>query len=395
MRQVFLNQLMAQVDADGERDSRLACRGPCAKGPVDKIGGWHNRLYKMTPRNLPKQLCGAPEIGYLLLAMKKRTFGGTGVDVSEIGLGCWQLGGAEWGDVPDEKALAILGAAVDSGVTFFDTAVVYGGGRSESLIGRFLKQSPRDIFVATKLGRMPDLYPDKYTEQGIRKAVEASLGRLGVQALDLIQLHCVPAEVMRRGEIFEWLRKLQKEGAISSFGASVESVDEALLCLAQPGLASLQIIFNIFRQKPIGALFPKAIEKGVAIIVRLPLASGLLSGKFTKDTKFGPSDHRFFNRDGQAFNVGETFAGIPFEKAVELVEEIKAFVPQGSSMAQLAQRWILDYEAVSVVIPGATSVEQAKQNAQASDLPALPPQLHEQLAEFYQTKVEPSIRGPY
>ncbi len=327
--------------------------------------------------------------------MKKRTFDGTGKEVSEIGLGCWQLGGAEWGDVPDEKALAILGAAVNSGVTFFDTADVYGGGRSESLIGRFLKQSPRDIFVATKLGRMPDLYPDKYTEQGIRKAVEASLGRLGVLALDLIQLHCVPAEVMRRGEIFEWLRKLQEEGTIRSFGASVESMDEALLCLAQPGLASLQIIFNIFRQKPIGALFPQAIEKGVAIIVRLPLASGLLSGKFTKKTKFDPGDHRFFNRDGQLFNVGETFAGIPFEKAVELVEEIKAFVPQGSSMAQLALRWILDYEAVSVVIPGATSVEQAKQNAHASDLPALPRQLHEQLAEFYQTKVEPFIRGPY
>ena len=327
--------------------------------------------------------------------MKKRTFDGTGEEVSEIGLGCWQLGGAEWGDVPDEKALAILGAAVDSGVTFFDTADVYGGGRSESLIGRFLKQSRRDIFVATKLGRMPDLYPDKYTEQGIRKAVEASLGRLGVQSLDLIQLHCVPAEVMRRGEIFEWLRKLQKEGTIRSFGASVESMDEALLCVAQPGLASLQIIFNIFRQKPIGTLFPKAIEKGVAIIVRLPLASGLLSGKFTKDTKFGLADHRFFNRDGQLFNVGETFAGIPFEKAVELAEEMKAFVPEGVSMVQLAQRWILDHEAVTVVIPGATSAEQAKQNARASDLPALPRQLHEQLGEFYQTRAEPFIRGPY
>jgi aryl-alcohol dehydrogenase-like predicted oxidoreductase len=347
------------------------------------------------PFDFRKQLCGATEIYYLLLGMNKRTLGNTGEEVSEIGLGCWQLGGAEWGDVSDEQALAILGAAADTGVTFFDTPDVYGNGRSESLIGRFLKQSSKEIFVATKLGRMPDLYPDKYTEHGVRAAIEASLARLCIQALDLIQLHCVPTEVMRQGEIFDWLRKLQKEGKIRSFGASVESVDEALLCLAQPGLASLQIIFNIFRQKPIGTLFPKAKENAVGIIVRLPLASGLLSGKFTKKTKFGPNDHRSFNRDGQRFNVGETFAGIPFEKAVELAEEMKAFVPEGVSMVQLAQRWILDHEAVSVVIPGATSVEQAKQNAQASDLPALPRQLHEQLGGFYRTKVEPFIRGPY
>jgi aryl-alcohol dehydrogenase-like predicted oxidoreductase len=327
--------------------------------------------------------------------MKKRTLGNTGKEVSEVGLGCWQLGGAEWGDLSDEKALAILGAAVDSGVTFFDTADVYGNGRSESLIGRFLKQSSTEIFVASKLGRMPNLYPDKYTEQGVREAIEASLARLGVQALDLIQLHCVPTEVMRQGEIFEWLRNLQKEGTIKSFGASVESMDEALLCLAQQGLASLQIIFNIFRQKPIGTLFPQARKKGVGIIVRLPLASGLLSGKFTKETKFGAKDHRSFNRDGQQFNVGETFAGLPFEKAVELAEEMKAFVPEGVSMVQLAQRWILDHEAVSVIIPGATSVEQAKQNARASELPALPRQLHERLGEFYRTKVERFIRGPY
>jgi len=327
--------------------------------------------------------------------MKKRPFGNTGAKISEVGLGCWQLGGAEWGEVSDEQALAILGAAVDSGVTFFDTADVYGSGRSESLIGRFLKRGPKEVFVATKLGRTADLYPDRYTERGVRAAIEASLARLGVQAIDLIQLHCVPAEVMRQGEIFEWLRKLQKEGKIRNFGASVESVDEALLCLAQPGLASLQIIFNIFRQKPIGALFPEAKKKGVAIIVRLPLASGLLSGKFSKDTKFGVNDHRYFNRDGQQFNVGETFAGIPFEKGVELAEEMKAFVPEGFSMVQLAQRWILDYQAVSVIIPGASSVEQAKENARVSDLPALSRQLHDRLENYYQNEVEPFIRGPY
>jgi aryl-alcohol dehydrogenase-like predicted oxidoreductase len=327
--------------------------------------------------------------------MKKRTFDGAGVEVSEVGLGCWQLGGAEWGEVSDELALAILRAAVDSGVTFFDTADVYGNGRSESLIGKFLKQGAKEVFVATKLGRMPDLYPDKYTARRVSAAVEASLGRLGVDALDLIQLHCVPTEVMRRGEIFEWLRKLQTEGKIRNFGASVESMDEALLCVEQPGLASLQIIFNIFRQKAIATLFPKAMEKNIAIIVRLPLASGLLSGKFTKETKFGAKDHRSFNRDGQQFNVGETFAGIPFERGVELAEGMKAFVPEGLNMVQLAQRWILDFDAVTVIIPGASSVKQAKQNAEASDLPKLPRELHERLESYYRTEVEPFIRGPY
>jgi len=327
--------------------------------------------------------------------MKKRPFGKTGVELSEVGLGCWQLGGADWGDISDEQALAILGAAVDSGVTFFDTADVYGSGRSESLIGRFLKkQVPKEVFVATKLGRTPDLYPDKYTETGVRAAIEASLARLGVEAIGLIQLHCVPTEVMRRGEIFEWLSKLQKEGKIRSFGASVESMEEALICVATPGLTSLQIIFNIFRQKPIGTLFPQAKEKGVAIIARLPLASGLLSGKFTKDTKFAVNDHRYFNREGQQFNVGETFAGIPFEKGVELAEEMKAFVPESLTMVQLAQRWILDHDEVSVIIPGASSIQQARENARASDLPELTPQL-ERLANYYQSQVEPFIRGPY
>lgn len=327
--------------------------------------------------------------------MKTRTFGKTGAEISEVGLGCWQLGGADWGNISDERALGILAAAVDAGVTFFDTADVYGGGRSESLIGRYLKQSPAKIFVATKLGRMPDLYPDKYTKAGIRAAIDASLARLGVEALDLIQLHCIPTEVMRQGEVFEWLRQCQQEGKIKSFGASVESMDEALLCLEQPDLAALQIIFNAFRQKPIEALFPHAKEENVAIIVRLPLASGLLSGKITKDTKFAATDHRSYNRDGQQFNVGETFAGIPFDKGVELSEEMKAFVPEGLTMAQFAQRWILDYDEVSVIIPGASTPEQAKANASISDISPLSPQLHERLSNYYQTQVEPFIRGPY
>lgn len=327
--------------------------------------------------------------------MKTRTFGKNGAEISEVGLGCWQLGGADWGNVSDEQALGILAAAVDSGVTFFDTADVYGSGRSERLIGRYLKQSPAQVFVATKLGRMPDLYPDKYTEAGVQAAIDASLARLGVEAIDLIQLHCIPTEVMRRGEVFEWLRKCQKEGKIKSFGASVESMDEALLCLEQPDLAALQIIFNIFRQKPIETLFPHAKEKNVAIIVRLPLASGLLSGKIKKDTKFAATDHRSYNRDGQQFNVGETFAGIPFDKGVELSEEMKVFVPEGLTMAQFAQRWILDYDEVSVIIPGASTPEQAKANAGISDISPLSPQLHERLSNYYQTQVEPFIRGPY
>ena len=314
--------------------------------------------------------------------MKKRKFGKTGADVSEVGLGCWQLGGADWGDVSDEKALEILAAAVEAGVTFFDTADVYGSGRSESLIGRFLKQTSEPIFVATKLGRTQDLYPDKYSESGVRTAIEASLRRLDVEALHLTQL-------------FEWLGKCRKEGKIKNFGASIESMEEALLCLEQPDLASLQIIFNIFRQKPIVSLFPHAKEKEVAIIVRLPLASGLLSGKIHKDTQFAASDHRSYNRDGQQFNVGETFAGLPFEKGVELAEDLNDFVPEAQTMAQFAQRWILDHEEVSVIIPGATSADQARANASISELPPLSQPLHERLANYYQAKVHSFIRGPY
>jgi aryl-alcohol dehydrogenase-like predicted oxidoreductase len=327
--------------------------------------------------------------------MKSRTFGKTGIRVSEMGLGCWQLGGTDWGNVEDKTAFDILSAAVDAGTDFFDTADVYGNGRSETLIGKFLKERKAKIFVATKLGRTGSLYPDKYTEANVRAATEASLQRLGVQTLDLTQLHCVPMEVMRRGEVFEVLRKLQREGKIRHFGASVESMDEALLCLEQPGLVSLQIIFNIFRQKPIQTLFGKAKEKGVAIIVRLPLASGLLSGKLTKQSKFPQNDHRNYNRDGKFFNVGETFAGLPFEKAIELAEALKPLVPTGLTMAQMAQRWILDFDAVSVVIPGASRPDQAAANADVSKLPPLDAKLHAELQKFYEREVVANIRGPY
>ncbi len=327
--------------------------------------------------------------------MNTRPFGKTNLPVSEIGLGCWQLGGADWGDLDDQLAFEILNTAADAGIAFLDTADVYGMGRSETLIGKFLKQRRGNYFVATKLGRMSDLYPDKYTEAGVRAATEASLKRLGVDALDLTQLHCVPPQVLQRGEIFDWLRKLQREGKIKNFGASVEFMDEAKICLAQEGLCSLQIIFNLFRQKPIHTIFAKAKQKRFAIIVRLPLASGLLNGKMTKAQKFPQNDHRNYNRDGQHFNVGETFAGLPFEKGVELADALKPLVPVGMTLADMAQRWILDHDAVSTVITGASKPEQALANARVSSLPPLKPELHKKLAGFYEGKVAQHIRGPY
>jgi aryl-alcohol dehydrogenase-like predicted oxidoreductase len=327
--------------------------------------------------------------------MKQRQFKQAGVMVSEVGLGCWQLGGADWGNIDDKLAFDILGTAVDSGINFFDTADVYGNGRSETLIGQFLKCRHDRIFVATKLGRTAALYPNHYTEAGVVAATDASLKRMGVDALDLTQLHCVPTAVMRQGDIFEWMRKLKRQGKIRQFGASVESMDEALLCLEQEGLASLQIIFNIFRQKPIDKLFAKAKAKGVAIIVRLPLASGLLSGKLSKDTRFPKEDHRSYNKDGQYFNVGETFAGLPYDKAVELADALKSLVPAGLTMAQMAQRWILDFDAVTVVIPGASRPSQVTENVSVSNLPPLAKDLQASLKEFYERRVSGHIRGPY
>jgi aryl-alcohol dehydrogenase-like predicted oxidoreductase len=221
--------------------------------------------------------------------MNLRTFSTSGRQVSEIGLGCWQLGGADWGAIDDGKAFEILATAMDSGITFFDTADVYGAGRSEELIGRFLRQNPSEVFVATKLGRTPELFPNRYTQAAMRAATENSLRRLGVEALDLTQLHCIPTAMIRRGEVFDWLRRLQQEGKIQRFGASVESNEEALICLQHEGLASLQIIFNVLRQKPAFHVLEEARKRGVAIIVRLPLASGVLSGKMTLTTQFPPN----------------------------------------------------------------------------------------------------------
>ncbi|MCW3096089.1 MAG: aldo/keto reductase [Chthonomonadaceae bacterium] len=328
--------------------------------------------------------------------MRMRVLGAEGPRISEVGLGCWQLGGSDWGDLSEQEAMAILQTSVESGVDFFDTADVYGLGRSESLIGKFLKETKADVCVATKLGRYPEPgWPGNFTEAAYRQHVEASLKRLGVEALDLEQIHCIPTEEYQRGDCFDWLRTLQQEGKIRQFGVSVESMEEAKICVQQEGLTSLQIIFNLFRQKPIASLFAEAERRNVGLIVRLPLASGLLAGKYSKETTFADADHRNYNRDGQAFNVGETFAGLPFEKGVEFADTLKPLVPEGMTMAQMALRWCLDFPAVTTIIPGAKDPAMARANAAVSDLPSLPADLHTKLTLFYAEHVEDSVRGPY
>lgn len=330
--------------------------------------------------------------------MNSRRFNGTNREVSEIGLGTWQLGGSEWGDVSEDQALETLLAAAAEDVTFIDTADIYGLGRSETLIGRFLAEQvdPSRYFIATKLGRHPEPgWPDNFSYDTIKAHTEASLQRLGVDKLDLTQTHCIPHEVMQQGDVWEHLRKLKQQGLIRNFGASVETMDEAMTCLEVPGLSSLQIIFNVFRRKPIETIFEKAKAKNIAIIARCPLASGLLTGKMKKDTTFVETDHRNFNKDGDAFNVGETFAGLPYEKGVDLAAQVKGCVRDGMSTTQFALRWCLDFDAVTTVIPGAKRKQQAIDNARASGFPPLSDWAHETLRGFYEDEVKPHIRGPY
>ena len=324
--------------------------------------------------------------------MKTRILGKTGLSVSEIGLGCWQLGG-DFGPVSEALATQILDAAWDQGISLWDTADVYGAGESEQRIGDWRARTGHPVTVITKLGRDASLYPSNYSKAGIRASLQGSARRLGVESLTLAQLHCVPFEVLRDGEIFTWLDELCSEGLIQHYGASVETLDEGLHCLAQPKLASLQIIFNLFRQDAITELLPAAAQAKVGVIVRLPLASGLLSGKFGRDHRFDARDHRNFNRDGQAFNVGETFSGLPFETALDRVEKLQACVPRGMTMAQFALRWILDQPAVSTVIAGVSKPEQVAQNVSASEFDALPRALHQQLFEFYVSEIRDQVRG--
>lgn len=313
-----------------------------------------------------------------------------GSAVGEIGLGCWQLGG-DWGDVDDELSQQILGAAADAGVTLFDTADVYGDGRSERAVGAFLaSRADKDRFVvATKMGRRANPHvAGAYTLDAFRAWADRSRENLGVDRLDVIQLHCPPTEVLRNPATFEALRTLQSEGTVAAWGVSVETVDEALRVVDEPGLASIQIIINVFRRKPLERVVTMAADAGVAILARVPLASGLLSGKYDEHTTFAANDHRTYNREGAAFDVGETFAGVPFEVGVRAAREVAAITPEGWTTSQLALRW-LTQSGVTAAIPGARTVEQVVANAAVGDLPSLPDEIMAELARIYHD----SIRG--
>ena len=325
--------------------------------------------------------------------MKKRILGRTGFEVSEIGMGCWQLGG-DFGPIEDATGQAALTAALDAGINFFDTADVYGAGRSETQVGLFLKGVGAGSVVATTVGRTEALYPDHYTKDGIAAHLRASAARLGVNRLDLVQLHCVPPAVLEDGAIFGIMDDMVAEGLTKHWGASVETIAEARMCVARPGCASLQIIFNLYRQNAAWEIFDDAKAKGVGIIVRLPLASGVLTGKFEKGHRFPATDHRNYNADGAAFSVGETFSGIELDEAIEALELIRPLVPEGMSLADFALRWILDHDAVSAVIAGVSRPDQAVRNAAAADLPPLSPATHAELRRIYRAGIEPLVRCP-
>lgn len=334
-----------------------------------------------------------PRSGTNVGDMDSRKLGRTGRNVSVVGLGCWQLG-ADWGEVDEQDALGVLAAAVDAGVTFLDTADVYGDGRSERLIRSYFETgaAPSGITVATKAGRRADpLEPAQFTESNLRSWIDRSRENLGVETLDLVQLHCPPTPIYSDDRVYEVLDALVDEKAIAAYGVSVETVDEALTAIFRPGVATVQIILNAFRLKPLERVLPAAAEAGVGIIARVPLASGLLSGKYDSDTKFGADDHRNYNRNGEAFDVGETFSGVPFEVGLDAVRELRGIAPEGWTTAQLALRWIIDQPQVSTVIPGARNPEQARGNAAAGDLPPLSEEAHAAVAEVYDRLIRPHV----
>lgn len=327
--------------------------------------------------------------------MNYRSF--KGEQIAEVGLGTWQLGSADWGVVNEDSALELLHAYANAGGNFIDTADVYGMGTSERFIGTFLKQTDKKMYVATKLGRRhdaPNGWPQNFTYDAIRRHVEDSLTHLGIDQLFLEQLHCIPTEELRKGDVFDHLRKLQEEGLIKHFGVSVETAEEALICLEHKDIASLQIIFNLFRQHLSESFFDKAKQQGTALIARVPLASGLLSGKFTASTTFGESDHRNYNANGDAFNVGETFSGLPFTDGVAFVNEIKDMLPEGN-LAQQSIKWILQHDAITTVIPGATKLSQVESNVAASSLPDFSEKVIADLASLYSNNIKAKIRGVY
>ena len=327
--------------------------------------------------------------------MKYRQLGQTDLKVSEVSFGTWAIGGA-WGKTNDAQALESLQYAIDAGVNFFDTADVYGDGHSEELLAKATKGMENKIHVATKFCRAGDIHdPANYSEESVRSYCEASLKRLERDQIDLFQIHCPPIEIVKDGAVFQVLDKLKAEGKIRYYGVSVETVEEGLLCLDYPGVSTLQVIFNLFRQKPLEELFPKAYEQGVGILTRVPLASGLLTGKFKKNSSFEEDDHRHFNRNGEAFNVGETFAGIEFEKGVELSNEIDWIARDRESMTTAALKWILEHKEVSCVIPGFKNIDQVKQNLKAVAVPDFTKEEMEKLKTFYEQEVHGLIRGAY
>ena len=301
--------------------------------------------------------------------MKYRKFGSLDWNVSEIGLGCWQIG-ADWGEVREDKAKEVLKSSFENGVNFFDTADVYGMGRSEKFVGEFIKSVSERIYVATKAGRQinPHVAEGYYNKELMESYVDQSLSNLNVETIDLLQMHCPPTEVYSSDHTFDMLDHLVSKGKIQHYGFSVQTVDEALACIKRPNTKSIQVIFNIFRQKPAEKLFEIAKEKKVAIIVRVPLASGLLTGKFSKDSSFAPDDHRNYNINGDAFDVGETFSGVNFNKALDAVEDLKNILPTDITLSQLSLRWILMHDAVSVVIPGAKNKDHVNLNTSSSNI---------------------------
>ncbi|WP_377271226.1 aldo/keto reductase [Peterkaempfera sp. SMS 1(5)a] len=325
--------------------------------------------------------------------MEQRVLGRTGRKVSVVGLGTWQLG-ADWGQVREEDALRVLDAAVEEGVTFFDTADVYGDGRSEQLIGRFLRERPdAGVFVATKMGRRVEQRPEHYTLENFRSWTDRSRANLGVDTLDLVQLHCPPTAVYSSDEVFDALDTLVAEQRIAAYAVSVETCAEALTAIARPGTASVQIILNPFRLKPLEEVLPAAAEAGVGIIARVPLASGLLSGRYTRETVFAADDHRSYNRHGEAFDQGETFSGVDYGTGLEAAAEFAELAPEGMSPAQTALRWIVQLPGVSSVIPGARSAEQARANAAAAGLPPLSSATLAAIRDLYDRRIREQVHG--
>lgn len=327
--------------------------------------------------------------------MKYRRLGSSALEVSELSFGTWAIGGA-WGHKNDEESLRALDEAIGSGVNFFDTADVYGDGHSERLLARATKGKEDTVHIATKFCRAGDIRDAAtYSERQVREYCEGSLRRLERERIDLYQIHCPPLEVLQDGSVFEVLDKLKQEGKIREYGVSVESVEEGLYCLTKPGVRALQVIFNIFRQKPAEELLAEAKDKGVGILVRLPLASGLLTGKFSSQTTFEQDDHRRFNENGEHFNVGETFAGLGFSKGVELAEQLRWIEEGRDNMTRASLRWLLDHEAVSCVIPGFKNTEQVRDNLASLHVPSFTDEELDRLREFYKEQVHPFIRGSY